>query len=808
MSGSTLRGAIALSCVALAAGSGATGLAAQAFPSHDVVHLGERWGTTVPQSFLQELARNPEAFEFEGRGFGDGARAGGPDGRMQIFGQYDGNVQGTFLLPVLLGYYPEAGVPDETQAAVQAQFFDGPNPTGTVFDYFEEASDGRVQLVGETLPWRATSLSQGAVTGGNSGLGGASRVGQFILELLVAADDGSIDWGRYDNDGPDGIPNSGDDDGYIDVLGVVHPTQGGECGGSDNDNRIWSHRWSLSSATGQSYVTASASANGGFIRANDYTIQPVRNCANTTINTIGVFAHELGHGFGLPDLYGVGGAGHSGIGTWGLMGSGSWGCANSNAARPCMPGAWTREQLGWGTFIDLAPETDHGTLSLRSPAEGGAIYRYRVPETSTYFLLEYRDRTSFDGDLHAEGMLIWQIDEQVIATQRRRNRVNGDPNRMGVWVRQADGLNGLGDISNDGNRGDAGDPFPGTTGQTEFHAASTPASRLFGGDATFLTISEIELGAGEVTASVSTQSAELSLSAVGASGPDLFTVDGITVGSGYSGQFAPFESVEVSAGGGTPLAPGTRQGFERWLDGPTDRTRTIEVDANDVTLTAEYGTPEYEVSATLDSPVEGVSPGAIGATPVTPDLWFRAGTEVVFEASADPGFQFEGWTGDLVGQPSPAPVTVNAPMTFEALFSLDFDITSPESFEFVAGASAFALLEVRGAVGAATWELVSGGLPDGLRVQTGGALAGTVLESGSFEARIRVRDARGLSAEEDVSLQVSPPDITVTELARQWMGSTPTLTTFQRQWLDNAGNGNGDYDLGDAFLYLRNGGAR
>ena len=40
-----------------------------------------------------------------------------------------------------------------------------------------------------------------------------------------------IDWGLYDNDGPDGMPNSGDDDGFVDVLSVLHPQRGGECGG-------------------------------------------------------------------------------------------------------------------------------------------------------------------------------------------------------------------------------------------------------------------------------------------------------------------------------------------------------------------------------------------------------------------------------------------------------------------------------------------------------------------------------------------------------------------------------------------------
>ena len=66
-------------------------------------------------------------------------------------------------------------------------------------------------------------------------------------------------------------------------------------------------------------------ANGGNILVDDYTVQPVLDCDSSEINEIGVLAHEIGHAFGLPDLYGTG-SDHGGVGRWGLMGSGAWGC--------------------------------------------------------------------------------------------------------------------------------------------------------------------------------------------------------------------------------------------------------------------------------------------------------------------------------------------------------------------------------------------------------------------------------------------------------------------------------------------------
>ena len=132
----------------------------------------------------------------------------------------------------------------------------------------------------------------------------------------VAANDAAVNFGQYDNDGPDGLPNSGDDDGFVDFVAFVHPERGAECGTNGN---IWSHRFSLSgwlAAYGEGtglYTTNDARTGGGFIKVDDYTIQPVLNCNNFSLIDIGVFCHEFGHAFGLPDLYDTDG-GSQGVG--------------------------------------------------------------------------------------------------------------------------------------------------------------------------------------------------------------------------------------------------------------------------------------------------------------------------------------------------------------------------------------------------------------------------------------------------------------------------------------------------------------
>jgi len=51
----------------------------------------------------------------------------------------------------------------------------------------------------------------------------------------------------FDNDGPDGIPASGDDDGYVDAVVCIHPGQGAEVAPiSQEPFLLWSHEAGIS----------------------------------------------------------------------------------------------------------------------------------------------------------------------------------------------------------------------------------------------------------------------------------------------------------------------------------------------------------------------------------------------------------------------------------------------------------------------------------------------------------------------------------------------------------------------------------
>jgi M6 family metalloprotease-like protein len=306
-------------------------------------------GSKMPQVFHNIKAKNKGAF-MPKRAWINKARrakakreafAGSSGITGSSFAPQDFKVAGSFGVPVLLGNFANTSAP-YPRSNLQTELFDGPFSPGTMVDFYDEVSYGNISLSGDVYDWVTVSKNDTYYEGTSWGtVPGDAHTGEFIKELLDA-NDGSVDFGQYDNDGPDGIPNSGDDDGYVDFIAIVQPEVGAECTGNSN---IWSHSWSLSAwpILGYGpYTTNDVCASGGFIKVDDYTIQPALACGGASMIQIGVFCHEFGHAFGLPDLYDTDG-GSSGIGHWGLMGSGNWNTPSS-PAHFC---AWSKVQLGW-----------------------------------------------------------------------------------------------------------------------------------------------------------------------------------------------------------------------------------------------------------------------------------------------------------------------------------------------------------------------------------------------------------------------------------------------------------------------------
>jgi M6 family metalloprotease-like protein len=255
-------------------------------------------------------------------------------------------VSGNFHIPIFCVKYSTTGADPFPTSSLQTKLFVTQSPE-TMSQFYNEISYGDLQVTGTVYGW--TTLPQtGAYYAGSGtcdGLCGTAHIPQLINSTL-SANDASINFGQYDNDGPDGVPNSGDDDGYVDFVSFVHPQSGAECGAAGH---IWSHRFSLSGWGAAPYVTNDPRTGGGFIQIDDYTIQPVFNCDNVSLIDIGVFCHEFGHAFGLPDLYDTNG-GAEGCGWWDLMSAGNW----NQPTSPSHMGAWSKTFLGW-TNVTVVP---------------------------------------------------------------------------------------------------------------------------------------------------------------------------------------------------------------------------------------------------------------------------------------------------------------------------------------------------------------------------------------------------------------------------------------------------------------------
>jgi len=339
--------------------------------------------------------------------------------------------------------------------------------TGSVRDYYSEISYGQLDMITVHLPsatgWQAMPENKSYYANNEYGLGTGSypNNAKKLVEDAIAAADSLVDFSLYDNDG----------NGRLDALMIIHTGPGAEFTGNKND--IWSHKWSITPQTRDGILVSS------------YAMMPEYWSKPGDI-TIGVFAHELGHVFGLPDLYDTDGS-SKGIGRWSLMAVGSWNGSLGNS--PAHIDAWCRMQLGF-----LSPVTPS------SSAFGAPIPRiedhataYRLWDggapSAEYFLVENRQKVGFDAALPGSGLLIWHIDENV-SSDNRNEWYPGHTSSGHYLVALTQADNNFNLEKNQGS-GDGADPFPGSTGNRTFNATTSPNSLAYSGAVSFVTVSNI-----------------------------------------------------------------------------------------------------------------------------------------------------------------------------------------------------------------------------------------------------------------------------------------------------------------------------
>ncbi len=408
-------------------------------------------------------------------------------------------VTGSYKLPVVPIRFSNTDTTTLfTPAAYQDVLF-SPAPATrpySVKTYYEQLSNGNISIDGFVFPWVRADTTDVYYENGCNGIfcQDLSRFGALLVGALAKVSNGADSltvWAQFDNDGPDGVPNSGDDDGVVDFVTFLQPQLDGACGpisGPNRNDNIWAHRYYIPGVNGGSpYVTKTNRFGGGKIIVSDYIIQSAVGgsgaCTDGQIMPIGTVAHETGHAFGLPDLYDTDqNSGTEGIGEFGLMGSG-------NYARPYSPSrmeGWSMVELGW-VKVDTLKTT--GTITMNPVATSDTVRILPTQVNGEYFILENRaavesDTAQMNPALNrpkSPGLYVWHIDQSRINAGSFSNTINTGA-VQGVALVQADGLNNL--RTTDpllSNRGDAGDAYPGSTSNTVLDGYTNPGLTTNGG---------------------------------------------------------------------------------------------------------------------------------------------------------------------------------------------------------------------------------------------------------------------------------------------------------------------------------------
>ncbi len=321
--------------------------------------------------------------------------------------------------------------------------------------YYTEQSYGQFNVTGTVLgPYTSTHPVGYYATDANTQNNQIDDANVNIYELtreavkLAKAANPIFNWADYDKN----------NDGIIDAVTIIHAGAGQEeVNPALANSTIWSHQWA---------IPGGGQAIGGGKKVSIYNMNP-------ETGQVGVFAHEFGHVLGLPDLYDPSYQ-IEGAGSWDLMASGSWNKISQYGDCPAGLSAWSRHYLGWLKYtvakkdlLDVAfPATKNTPYALQLWTDGNT--------SEYYFLVENRQKTGYDAGLPGEGLLIWWVcrAENYIGD----NSVNVPlPSMMPI---EADGNWSLWRSIDDplSNRGDAGDPYPGTANNTAFTFTSNPPS--------------------------------------------------------------------------------------------------------------------------------------------------------------------------------------------------------------------------------------------------------------------------------------------------------------------------------------------
>jgi len=360
---------------------------------------------------------------------------------------------------------------------------------GALNDYYSEVSYGRLKVTGTIAGLKWYGANEYMTWWGANLPPGYDNLNADIQELAreaVLLADADVDFSVYDTN----------NDNIIEAdelsLCIVHAGSAEETSTQTYD--IWSHR-SIVFGEGYSSSVTGFPYSDTFVDGCRISSHPTDNAAGYMMEAegspMGIFAHELGHDLGLPDLYSYA-DGKPVVDAWSLMDQGCWDGTAIPGDTPAHLDPWSKVKLGWVSPIVVDNYLGSVTLAINQAETNNerSLYRVDVPNTNNqeYFLIENRMRVKYDSALpYRGGVLIWHIDENM------PDNTQGPYYKIALEQPGGTGPDIYGNLPGSPNYRGAFDTaaYTSDAGRTAFTGYTTPSSTSNNGGATNISIWQI-----------------------------------------------------------------------------------------------------------------------------------------------------------------------------------------------------------------------------------------------------------------------------------------------------------------------------
>lgn len=323
-------------------------------------------------------------------------------------------------------------------------------------DYYQEVSYGDLDIQG-------TIDNEGSHNGWHIAPNTRNYYKSNIGELLLFAAqsiDAHTDFSEFDVDG----------DGYVDSFMLFYPYTSFEGG-------LWPHM-----SSGMNYYADGVIVDIHYVSGigGAFTDSYAMSCAG----------HEYGHIMGMTDLYDYG-YDADGVGVWSMMAYNY-----DNSFKPPAFDPWNRIMCGWINPLVVTEDT----ISMSIPQVQTNRFVLKLWKNGNpgeeYFLVENLQLVGTDATRPGAGLMIFHCDDTITN--------NDDQTHKLVDVECADGLdaNGKDHLDyDDGNKGDANDPFR-LGNNTTFNSTSNPPSKDYAGNDSYVRVENISASGPTMTADI------------------------------------------------------------------------------------------------------------------------------------------------------------------------------------------------------------------------------------------------------------------------------------------------------------------